>query len=488
MSRSWNVEDIAVPFSVVGRGTLLLVVPARRPQYPRPVRRRLAVAFALAALASIAVWAPLPWRPDTVGPFALAEAMAVDLALPVSAHDTDVILVIGCTLRADRLGIYGGGPTTPFLNALAQRATVFTANYTQAPWTRPSVGTILTGRWPRALHLDDPNTKEPLSLILDGQFTTLAEIFQAAGYRTVGAVSNPNAKAAFGLAQGFDAYDEPDGVYRDGVRIPSGKTLVDQLLAGLDATPPGQRFFGEILFTTTHQPRKPGPRDSLVFSFVPTERPEYDAALRQLDGQLARLYVEARQRRKNLLFVLVGDHGEGLRLPRAHGPGHGNHLYQSHTRVPWIVSHPALPASRVDAITLNLDVAPTLLGLLGLPPGSTDGISHAAAVRGAGEVDAGRVAYAETYFKRSRKSARIDAKNLLVHDLKAQTFAMFSMADPDATKDVSVRNAQTFADAKAELAAWEAEMNRVGAAGTAIYGTPDEPTRQMLEALGYEDR
>src|ERR1700687_2625948 len=63
----------------------------------------------------------------------------------------NVVLYLIDTLRADHLGCYGYGlPTSPSIDRFAASATVFTHTVAQASWTRPSTGSILTGRYPYA--------------------------------------------------------------------------------------------------------------------------------------------------------------------------------------------------------------------------------------------------------------------------------------------------------------------------------------------------
>src|SRR5438067_3051829 len=60
----------------------------------------------------------------------------------------NVVVVVADTLRADRLGAYGGTRAlTPFLDALAARATVFTHAYAQSSWTEPSMASLFTSRF-----------------------------------------------------------------------------------------------------------------------------------------------------------------------------------------------------------------------------------------------------------------------------------------------------------------------------------------------------
>ena len=59
------------------------------------------------------------------------------------------ILILVDTLRADRLGCYGNPrPTSPTIDALAERGQRFETAFAPAPWTLPSTASLLTGRMP----------------------------------------------------------------------------------------------------------------------------------------------------------------------------------------------------------------------------------------------------------------------------------------------------------------------------------------------------
>ena len=60
----------------------------------------------------------------------------------------DVLLLLVDTLRADHLGLYGyPRPTSPELDRFAASATVFLDVLAPAPWTLPSVGSLMTATY-----------------------------------------------------------------------------------------------------------------------------------------------------------------------------------------------------------------------------------------------------------------------------------------------------------------------------------------------------
>lgn len=80
-------------------------------------------------------------------------ALADDPAPPAEARAEprapSVVFYLIDTCRADRMSLYGNErETTPFLDSLAGRSIVFERCYSQAPWTKPSMASILTSRYP----------------------------------------------------------------------------------------------------------------------------------------------------------------------------------------------------------------------------------------------------------------------------------------------------------------------------------------------------
>ena len=116
-----------------------------------------------------------------------------------------ILLIVIDTLRADHLGIYNPDkPFSPALDAFAGEGVVFDAMYAASPWTRSSIASIFTSRYPMELNVQ---TKKD---VLVDSVLTLAEVFSENEYQTHGINTNANAGALFGFDQGFDHYDEPE--------------------------------------------------------------------------------------------------------------------------------------------------------------------------------------------------------------------------------------------------------------------------------------
>jgi arylsulfatase A-like enzyme len=443
--------------------------------------------------------APLP----DVDPAMLRRAMAPAPAMPLSLADTDVLVAVVCTFRRDRLQSYGQArPTSPFLQLLSQHGALFEHAVVQSPWTRPSTGALITGRWAGVLQLDSPGPEPFQNRALAEAHTTLAERLQAHGYRTIGASGNPNISSTFGFQQGFDSWHEPAALWREADGPPpSGDLLVDALLADLDATPNAQRVYLQAFFVDTHAPRRPSRKALRAVDTPGTQSTRrvlvYDAALRTLDAYLAELFLAVQARRPNLLVVVVGDHGEGLKLPASHGPGHGNHLYTTTTEVPFLWFHPSLPepGRRIDGLAMGVDLVPTVMDLLeGAVPEGLDGASEAAALRGLSATAVHELAFSETQFRRSDKTAITGRGFHLIRDRApghgsgVPTMALYSATEALEETDVAGQDAEPLRSLSEALDAWERAVTAgAAAAGPPVEGNPSDRDLEQLKSLGYLD-
>ena len=119
----------------------------------------------------------------------------------------DVLFVVLDSLRKDRVSLYGHErETTPMLDSLAQRATVYENAYTPAPWTLPSHASMFTGRFPSEHGVTNGFTDR--SLELPEAVTTVTERLAETGFRTAGFSNNPWVGTLSGLNRGFEEYVE----------------------------------------------------------------------------------------------------------------------------------------------------------------------------------------------------------------------------------------------------------------------------------------
>lgn len=298
-----------------------------------------------------------------------------------AAPPRPVVVVTIDTLRADRLT----PATAPALAAFAHTAVRFSAARTAVPLTLPSHATLFTGQLPPA-HGVRVNGQS-----LADDVPTLATALQAAGYRTAAFVGAYVLDRRFGLARGFDVYD--DRVTRDWraaerleAERPAG-AVVDAALAWLDQVPSGPFLLWVHLYDP-HAPYAPPEPYRTTYAGRP-----YDGEVAYASAETGRLLsrLEARGRLADAVVVIAGDHGEGL---GDHGEAtHGMLAYDSTLRVPLLVRAPgAGPATHAAPVSLA-DVAASVLRL------SQSGARlPAASARDLFAVDAAAEVYAETEY------------------------------------------------------------------------------------------
>jgi choline-sulfatase len=293
----------------------------------------------------------------------------------------NVLLVTVDTLRADRVGAYGYGlARTPAMDALAAEGVRCLDATTVAPITLPAHASIMTGLYPPAHRVRDNG-----NYALAPDAVTLAERLRAAGYQTAAFVSAAVLARRYGLAQGFDTYDDDlwaeDAPDLFMIRERPAERTAAQAVAWLErwrAEPRGP-FFAWVHFFDPHEPHPLPPID--LAAMTPTA---YDAEVALADRGVARIvdWLRATSLLDETLVILTADHGESL---GEHGePTHGVFLYDATMRVPLVWRLPGvLPAGATYAGPVrHIDVVATALAILGLPPPRSQGEDLLAAFQG----------------------------------------------------------------------------------------------------------
>jgi arylsulfatase A-like enzyme len=307
----------------------------------------------------------------------------------------NILVVLVDTLRADRLGAYGSTRgLTPFLDGLAARGCVFERAYAPSPWTNPSVASLFTSRF-QSQH----GIITFASALAPGE-RTLAAALREAGYVTGGFVANGLLNPGLGFGRGFDAYQalwpEPvDGHPGHPGRV--RKRRADEInalaLDWLDGLPasPAKPVFLYLHYVEPHQPYSPPtpilarllagrPAPDLHFlsqsmTFARVAPPDeathrdlelvYDAEVASVDASLATLFpaLERRGFLRHAIVVVTSDHGEEF---KEHGSfGHGGTLFNELIWIPLLLHGPGVTPGRLGDVVSLLDVAPTLLDLVG---------------------------------------------------------------------------------------------------------------------------
>jgi choline-sulfatase len=263
--------------------------------------------------------------------FACSREQPIPEATTASAPPPSILLVTLDTTRADSIGPEANGVETPAFNALAARGRRFLRAYAPTPQTLPSHTSMMTGLYP-AGHGIHENAR-----YLNDSQTLLAESLREAGYRTAAFVSAYPLARQFGLARGFDLYD--DGT-ENGRAERSALETTDRALAFLQSAGE-QPLFLWVHYFDPHHPYEPPEPFRSRYATNP-----YLGEIAAMDEQMGRL-VEAFERRSggSSAILIAGDHGESL---GEHGESqHGNLIYEGAMRVPLVIAGPGVPAETV---------------------------------------------------------------------------------------------------------------------------------------------
>ena len=260
-----------------------------------------------------------------------------------------MLLVTLDTTRADHIGAYGDRRAqTPHLDRLAAEGVTFERAITAAPLTLPAHVSLFTGLYPFA-----HGVRNNGNFALSEGIPTLATALHAGGYRTAAFVSAFVLDRRYGLARGFDRYDDGVGLERRGDRTAAA---VDSWLS--ERSEDHRPYFIWMYLYDPHDPYDPPPPFREAFADLP-----YDGEIAFDDRVVGALIDRVRRSDSDpsTLVAVVGDHGESL---GEHGEAtHGMFVYESDVRVPMILWWPGrLPAGRrVPALVRSIDLAPTLL-------------------------------------------------------------------------------------------------------------------------------
>ena len=453
----------------------------------------------------------------------------------------NVVLVSIDTCRADRLGAWGyPKPTSINLDAVCGRSVQFRRAQAQSAQTAPSHAALFTSLYGGTHGIVNVHGSSAEMPTLPAGVVTLAEGARKGGLQTAAFVSGGNLTKGMGMDRGFETWDERN-------EDVSGR--VDSLLGWLEAH--GREPFVALLHTyQVHAPYVPpkqfaerfvdasydGPLRATYERYLglsaeeafrlgagpdywPASMLDYtDADVRFLsdlyDGEIA--YVDSQLRRllevllkapyaDTTAIVILADHGEEF---RDHGRFQHDEVYEELVHVPLLVKLPT-PLERkgwsgpVETPVELVDVAPTIVELLGLPSpgelwvgrsltGLLDGATRPAAEKAEERPrfsrltrDPGPQTYACVtwrgwkYIRRHQQDKDITWEQLF--DLRSDPGEKNDLSKSDDPAVVSVRD-----NLKKALRSHEqreaAMITLVGAAGT---GTIDDAKRAELQGLGY---
>jgi len=401
----------------------------------------------------------------------------------------NVLVVTLDTTRADALGAYGQSlPVSPRIDAMAADGVLFEQVVASVPSTLPSHSTIFTGKQPYA-HGVRSNGGYQLS---DANLT-LAEVLHARGYRTGAEIAAPVLASKTQLDQGFD-------VYRDPKASRSILELLDEKRAGWLGG--GQRPAEEITRDGIEFLRESAGRPFLLWlhyfdPHVPRDAPEpfksqipeddYLAEVRRADHHVGLVLDELERLglRERTIVVLTADHGEGRE--EHDEETHSFFVYDTTIRVPLVFwGATAIPRGRrVASLVRLVDVAPTIVDLLGLPPlEAVQGVSLRPLLEDP-SADLGLTGYGEsieptlTFGSSVLRFVRLGNWKY-IHKLEPELYDVG--ADPGETRNLVAQHPEAAARLRARL---EELVNAAPAKPEDAEMEVDADTLAELQALGY---
>ena len=387
-------------------------------------------------------------------------------ASPPAGRRPNVIVVVVESLRADQFIALGATrDEMPHVNAMAEQSAVFADAYAQASHTNYAALCPLSGQYPLRsafTHVYPPDPPYPRVTIYDllkplGYRTALfssenewwgkmLNYLDTGGLDTIQHAANYAGETFVAPTDtGFAAWV----ANTKGAGSVDDRYTVDSAVKWLDDGPREQPFFLWLKFQSSHTPylippdapHLFGPRKidfDIPFGYFPPEKRQvvldlYADSLHYLDDQIGRLfdYLKQSGRWDDTIVVFTGDHGEAF---MEHGfSAHGNVLYQETQRVPLVIKAPGLSPGVRRTPAQQIDVPPTLLGLLGLPP-------HPA-YQGMdlfGDVPAWRSIYMVCQTPIAEQYAIVRGRYKLMLDVRPFGASLFDLeADPGETKSVA---------------------------------------------------
>jgi len=289
----------------------------------------------------------------------------------VQAPDTplNLILLSLDTTRSDRFSCYGyPGNSTPHLDRLSTEGIQFAHAFTPVPITLPAHATMLTGLYPF-----QHGVRNNGSYTLAEQQISLAEMLRDQGYQTGAVLGAFPVDRRFGLAQGFDYYDDTfrlSSRNREDDFTQRLATEVTNLALDWVDQQHGNPFF---LWGHYFDPHAPYHAPEPFRSHFPDD--PYTAEIAYMDAEIGRLIdgLATRGLLEHTVVLIAGDHGESL---GDHGEQtHSVFVYDATQRIPMMIRlphtepflDPAWHGARVTGLVNLIDLFPTAWNALGLP-------------------------------------------------------------------------------------------------------------------------
>jgi arylsulfatase A-like enzyme len=406
---------------------------------------------------------------------------------PSAKEIRHVVLISIDTCRADHLSCYGySRRTSPNIDAVAAEGVLFNHVVTPVPITLPAHSSMLTGTVPPYHGVGDNN-----HFRLSSSNVTLAEILRENGFVTGAVVGSYILRSHFGIAQGFDSYNDAfeinenrpffSGNERSAERVSYwGNTWLEQHR--------DEKFFLFLHYYDPHDPYEL--HKDFVFSslpFVNLSKDRYDGEIAYVDhyiGQVIRKLKELNLYDSTLL-IITADHGESL--GQHSEDTHGFFTYHSSIHVPLVMRVPGGPKGAViNDLAGIIDIVPTVCGSLGIDvPEHVHGKDLNSFFSNKGGSVEGRYLYCEslipTKFDLGPLFGLVSDRWKYVHSLRSELYDL--RKDPYETKNLFTEQTQQAGIMREQLRLIFEDYRISDIVDNKM--AVDEETRRRLQSLGY---
>lgn len=275
----------------------------------------------------------------------------------------NVLLVTVDSMRADMPWQGYERPIAPNLSKLAEKSVVYTRAYSPAPYTAQTVVAWLSGKYASTTY-----RAGWFFAAYSKHNTFFTEVLQDKGIRTIGWHGHMYFGRGKGLDQGFDVWELAPGIRFDpntDNEITSEKLtkLGIELLGKPENT--SKQFFAWVHYMDPHDQYT---KHADSPDFGNKNRDRYDNEIHHTDKWIAELFAwgEKQPWWKDTAIIITGDHGEAF---GEHSMWkHAFEVWEVLVRVPLIVYAPGIKPQRIDARRSTIDLAPTIMELMGQAP------------------------------------------------------------------------------------------------------------------------
>ncbi len=374
-----------------------------------------------------------------------------------SCEDCNVLLITIDSQRWDHLGYMDyHRNTSPVLDHIASDGVVFTKAFAQSSFTPPSLGSLMTSKYVSDHGLKAWNK-------LSDEHVTLPEILSASGYKTAAFTRVPKLFEQ-NLDQGID-FAKQGNYWR-------AWQFNKAALGWLDDEKP-EKFFMWLHYYDPHrryEPPKPFDKkfnrrynlktdpqrnDKNYFNNFWKGKlniskrkawgliTQYDGEIAYTDQQIGALLneLDSRGLLDNTIVVISADHGESLNEhpdTRRYMFSHDPILFDQVTRIPLIFWGKNMPKGlRIDSLVESIDIAPTILSLLGITHEDSGMLGEDMSILFDGVKRPFKSeVYSECWGWETRKMIRTQ-DHKLIRDLKKKTEELYDLSgDPGEKKNI----------------------------------------------------